>query len=376
MKIVKNILLILSVGIILATCQLQAQEQNSKKIVGYIVAGNVDDKFDEIAAEKLTHINYAFANIKEGKIIEGNPKDVERLKKLNTLKKDNPELKILISVGGWTWSGGFSEAVATKNDRERFANSGISFLKKHNIDGIDLDWEYPGQPGAGNNHSPNDKENFTAILKLFRKKLDSVGSIDNRNYLLTIATAANEEYLKHVELNKIHPHLDFINIMSYDYQGGWNDSTSHHTNLYVSETDPDDYKQSTKTAVKEHLAAGAPSEKLVIGMAFYGRGWHETQNRNSGLHQKAFGNSFSINYRELKDSLKTSNYRRLWDETAKAPYLWREDTGTFITYDDPESIKEKTQFIKENDLGGAMFWQYHGDDGELLKTLYSELKKQ
>ena len=376
MKIVKNILLILTLGIILANWQLQAQEQNSKKIVGYIVAGNVDDKFDEISAEKLTHINYAFANIKDGKIIEGHPKDVERLKKLNTLKKDNPELEILISVGGWTWSGGFSEAVATKNDREQFANSGISFLQKHKIDGIDLDWEYPGQPGAGNIHSPNDKENFTAILKLFRKKLDSIGKIDNRNYLLAIATAANEEYLKHVELNGIHPHLDFINIMSYDYQGGWNDSTSHHTNLYVSETDPDDYKQSTKTAVKEHLEAGAPSEKLVIGMAFYGRGWHETENQNSGLHQKAFGNSFSINYREIKDSLKTSSYRRLWDETAKAPYLWREDTGTFITYDDPESIKEKAQFIKNNELGGAMFWQYHGDDGELLESLYTELKKQ
>ena len=111
-------------------------------------------------------------------------------------------------------------------------------------------------------------------------------------------------------------------------------------------------------------------------MAFYGRGWHETENQNSGLHQKAFGNSFSINYRELKDSLKTSNYRRLWDETAKAPYLWREDTGTFITYDDPESIKEKAQFIKNNELGGAMFWQYHGDDGELLESLYTELKKQ
>lgn len=360
----------------MANLSLQAQTQKSKKIVGYIVAGNVDEKFDEISAKKLTHINYAFANIKDGKIIEGNPKDKERLQKINSLKQDNPDLKILISVGGWGWSGGFSEAVATKTDRERFANSGIYFLQKHNIDGIDLDWEYPGQPGAGNPHSPEDKQNFTSILELFRKKLDSVGRIDKQDYLLTIATAANEEYFKHVELAKIHPYLDFINIMSYDYQGGWNDSTSHHTNLYASETDPDDYKQSTKTAVKEHLAVGVPSEKLIIGVAFYGRGWHETENKNSGLHQKAFGNSFSINYRELKDSLNTRNYRRIWDEAAKAPYLWREDTGTFITYDDPESLQQKVSFIKEFDLGGVMFWQYHGDDGELLETLYTELKKQ
>ncbi|MBZ9630503.1 glycoside hydrolase family 18 protein [Salegentibacter sp. LM13S] len=376
MKIVKNILLILSVGIILATCQLQAQEQNSKKIVGYIVAGNVDDKFDEISADKLTHINYAFANIKDGKIIEGNPKDVERLEKLNRLKKNNPELKILISVGGWTWSGGFSEAVATKTGREKFANSGISFLQKHKIDGIDLDWEYPGLPGAGNIHTPEDKQNFTSILKLFRKKLDSLGKIDQRNYLLTIATAATQEYLDNVELDKIHPYLDFINIMSYDYQGGWNDSTSHHTNLYVSETDPDDYKQSTKTAVKEHLETGIPSEKIVVGVAFYGRGWHETKNKNFGLHQKASGNAFSINYRELKDSIATGKYKRHWDKEAKAPFLWHEASGTFITYDDPESIKQKVKFIKDNNLGGAMFWQYHGDDGELLETLYTELKKQ
>lgn len=216
MKKASIISLLLFLGFILNISTLKAQEN----IVGYIVAGNVDDKFDEITAKKLTHINYAFANIKAGETVAGSPEDKDRLKKINSLKQDNPDLKILISVGGWAWSGGFSEAVSTKAKRERFANSGISFLKKHNIDGIDLDWEYPGQPGAGNLHSPEDKKNFTSILKLFRKKLDSVGKIDTQDYLLTIATAANEEYLKHVELNKIHPHLDFINIMSYDYQGG------------------------------------------------------------------------------------------------------------------------------------------------------------
>ncbi|HEY9183806.1 MAG TPA: glycoside hydrolase family 18 protein [Salegentibacter sp.] len=355
--------------------EVQAQEP-SKKIIGYIVGNNVDDKFEEIAAEKVTHINYAFANIKEGKIIEGDPKDTRRLKKINSLKEKNPDLKVLISVGGWSWSGGFSEAVATKTAREEFANSGIAFLKKHNIDGIDLDWEYPGQPGAGNPHSPEDKQNFTSILKLFRKKLDSLGKLDEANYLLSIATAANQNYLDHVELNKIHPFLDFINIMSYDYQGGWNDSTSHHTNLYVSETDPDTYKQSTKTAVEEHLATGTPREKIIIGVAFYGRGWHKTEDENFGLHQKSYGNSFSINYREIKDSLKSAEYIRYWDETAKAPFLWNKITRTFITYDDVASIKEKAEFIEENKLGGAMFWQYHGDDGELLSTLYEELRKQ
>lgn len=376
MKRATLISLFLFIGFLFNNLYLQAQEKNNKKIIGYIVGANVDDKFEEISAKKMTHVNYAFANIKDGKIIMGNPKDEDRLKKINSLKDTNPDLKILISVGGWSWSGGFSEAVATKIARERFANSGLSFLREHKLDGIDLDWEYPGQPGAGNPHTPADTDNFTSILKLFRKKLDSLGHVDQKNYLLSIATAANQKYLDHVEINDIHPFLDFINIMSYDYQGGWNDFTSHHTNLFISETDPEDYKQSTKTAVKEHLAAGAPREKIIIGMAFYGRGWHDTENKNSGLHQKATGNTFSINYRDLKDSLKTGKYRRLWDETAKAPYLWSETSGTFITYDDPESIKQKVKFIKEFDLGGAMFWQYHGDDNELLETLYSELTKQ
>ncbi|SFN59098.1 glycoside hydrolase family 18 protein [Salegentibacter flavus] len=376
MKKTSFIAFCLFVGFLFNNLEIQSQEKNNKKIIGYIVGGNVDDKFGEISPERLTHINYAFANIKDGKIIFGNSKDEERLKKINSLKETNPDLKILISVGGWAWSGGFSEAVATKTARERFANSGISFLQKHKIDGIDLDWEYPGQPGAGNAHAPEDKQNFTFVLKLFRKKLDSLGKVDQRNYLLTIATAANQEYLDHVELSKIHPYLDFINIMSYDYQGGWNDSTSHHTNLYISETDPDNYKQSTQTAVKEHLEAGAPSEKIIVGVAFYGRGWHETENKNFGLHQRAFGNAFSINYREIKDSLKTGKYKRYWDEAAKAPFLWSEATGTFITYDDLASIRAKAKFIKDNELGGAMFWQYHGDDGELLTTLCSELKKQ
>ncbi|TDN87584.1 chitinase [Salegentibacter sp. 24] len=376
MKPISIISLYLFISVSFINLEINAQDEHNKKIVGYILGGNVEEKFDEISPQKLTHINYAFANIKEGKIVAGNPKDKKRLEKINLLKKDNPDLKILISVGGWSWSGGFSKAVATPAAREKFANSGISFLQKHKIDGIDLDWEYPGQPGAGNPHTPEDKQNFTSILKLFRKKLDSLGQIDQEKYLLTIATAANQQYLDHVELEKIHPYLDFINIMSYDYQGGWNDLTSHHTNLYVSNTDPEQYKQSTQIAVKEHLNAGAPSEKLIVGVAFYGRGWHDTKKENNGLHQPAMGNAFSINYREIKDSLQSGNYKYHWDKQANAPYLWREDTGTFITYDDPESIKKKAKFIKQNNLGGAMFWQYHGDDGQLLEALYTELKKQ
>lgn len=116
----------------------------------------------------LTHINFAFANIKDGKVIEGNEKDGEILKSLMRLKV-NDSLKILISVGGWGWSGNFSDAVLTERSREIFANSGIAFMQKYKLDGIDLDWEYPGQVGAGNVFRPEDKQHFTSVLKLLRK---------------------------------------------------------------------------------------------------------------------------------------------------------------------------------------------------------------
>ena len=189
------------------------------KIVAYVNSWQDNWGKNNEKANQVTHINYAFANIKDRKVVEGNDNDAEVLKKLNQLKLTNKDLKILISVGGWSWSKNFSDAVLTESSRQKFANSAIDFVLKHNIDGVDLDWEYPGQIGDNNRFRPEDKENFTAILQLLRKKLDSLAN-GQKTYLLTVATGANQKYLDHTDMKKAQQYLDFINIMTYDFVTG------------------------------------------------------------------------------------------------------------------------------------------------------------
>ncbi|UCE08771.1 MAG: glycoside hydrolase, partial [bacterium] len=199
-----------------------------KYIIGYIFPQNKILNPGEIAVEKLTHINYAFADIRNGKIIEGFEHDAKNFKILNGLKSKNPGLKILISVGGWTWSGNFSDMTLTKESRQKFIESSIDFMQKHQLDGIDLDWEYPGLPGMGNTHRKKDKKNFTRLLEEFRNSLDTLGKTNQKHYLLTIAAGAFEDYLNHTEMKKAQLYLDFVNIMTYDFTGAWNPKTGHH----------------------------------------------------------------------------------------------------------------------------------------------------
>ncbi|MCB9299189.1 MAG: glycoside hydrolase family 18 protein [Lewinellaceae bacterium] len=373
-----SIFLILSFLLLgcIATRQKSAQLQTagpSYVIIGYVHGNRQLLDGDRIPAERLTHINYAFANVVDGEIVEGSPEDAANLETLVGLKKRNPNLKILVSAGGWGWSGGFSDAVLTEQSRGVFANSAIDMVVRHQLDGIDLDWEYPGLPGAGNPHRPEDKENFTAALQLIREKLDSLGQ-GQKHYLLTIATAANQQYLDHTEMGKAQLYLDFVNIMTYDFHGGWSSITGHHANLQASVFDTSAYARSAANAVAEHLSAGIPIEKLVLGVPFYGRWWAGVNPQDNGLYQAASGKAGSFRYYQLADSLIDRNgYKRYWDSTALAPYLWNEDTRTFVTYEDTISLGYKTDYVKAKGMGGIMFWEYKQDDGTLVDFLHQQL---
>ncbi|MDN5205358.1 glycoside hydrolase family 18 protein [Fulvivirgaceae bacterium BMA10] len=347
------------------------------KIIAYVHGGDSDWGSNDELASKVTHINYAFANVIDGKVVLGNEADPANLERLNQLKLVNPALQILISVGGWSWSGNFSDAVLTETSRNIFANSAIDFMLKYNLDGVDLDWEYPGQIGNGNVFRPEDKENFTAILKLIREKLDSVSN--EKHYLLTIATGANQNYLDNTDLATAQKYLDFINIMTYDFHGAWAPNTGHHANLFYSEHDQNGYKRSVSAAVDEHMAAGIPKEKLVLGLPFYGRYWTGVENEGTnGLYQTSTGEGGGYSYNKLeRELIDQQGYKRFWDESAKVPYLWNAEKKEFVTYDDPKSFKIKIDYLQEKGLSGVMFWQYTGDSDKhtLLNVLYDNLKE-
>jgi len=244
-------------------------------------------------------------------------------------------------------------------------------MLKHKIDGIDLDWEYPGQRGDNNKFRPVDKENFTAILKLIREKLNTV-SDDSNKYLLTIATGADPKYLEHTDMKEAHQYLDFINIMTYDFYTGGSSQTGHHSNLFQSEFNKNS-RVNVADAVEVHFSAGIPIGKIVLGVPFYGRWWNKTTPENNGLYQKSIGKKGSLNYKSIADSLKSKTFISYWDDKAKAPYVWREKDSLFVTYENPKSLNFKIDFVKSKKMGGIMFWQFNGDNGELLNTITNNL---
>lgn len=351
------------------------------KVVGY-VSGYRGYDVSRIDAAKLTHINYAFVNIIDGKINFGSDKidDVERDKaditKLVDLKRTNPDLKVIVSVGGWGWSGNFSDAALTDSSRNRFAESAVAFLSEYNLDGIDLDWEYPNQVGAGNIFRPEDVHNFTLLLACLRAKLDSLSdaTTGKRQYLLTIATGGDSTYVANTELGEAAKYLDFINLMTYDYHNGATFQAGHHSNLHLSEFDTWN-GDATDRSVTMHIAAGVPVSKINIGVPFYGRRWKRVEPVDNGLYRKAGTAGQGIPYTEVLKALSDPGFTRYYDTSAAAPYLWNAKDSVFISYDDEVSIAEKMKYVKSMHLGGVMFWEYTEDtDGRLLKAIIKGLR--
>jgi len=361
---------------------------NEYKVIGY-VAGWSGLDFSTIRAEKLTHINYAFANCVNGEVRFGRAEEsiddatlnVQDLVNLQKLKGINPDLKILISIGGWTWSKNFSDAALTGESREIFASSAVAFLKEHNLDGLDIDWEYPGQIGDMNVFRPEDKENFTLMLKRVREHLDAQSEKDGRKgankYLLTIATGANQAYIDNTDLGEAHKYLDFINIMTYDYHSGLDSLTGHHANLFQSEMSGTT-NHSSVMAVKRHIEAGIPAEKIVLGVPFYGRMWSGVSDDNNGLYQEAKSVGSIVPFRKIiSDFTQENGFTKYLDEAAGAPYLFNSDIKIFVSYEDQTSLARKLDYLKENNLGGVMFWEYSDDyNGELLNTIHEGLRKE
>jgi len=344
------------------------------RLVGYVAGW---EKPVPIAAEKLTAINYAFAHISDGRAVLDQPGAAEMLKGLHALRMRNPRLQILVSVGGWG-ADGFSDAAATDASRLAFAQSAAELIAKHGLDGIDLDWEYPGLPGPGIVHRDEDKTNFTLLLQVLRQQLDALGKQRQRSadahYLLT-AALADGEFTRFIELDRIHAYLDWIDLMTYDFHNSLTPTTGHHAALRRSATSAAN-ERSVESAVRQYLAAGVPASKVVVGVPFYGRAFADVTAQNDGLDQTYGKYEGDHPWPQLvADFIDRNGYARRWDATAQVPYLWNAQTRVFVSYDDPQSLKLKAEFVKSNALGGMMYWEQSQDPrGELLGVLSASLR--
>ncbi|MFD1607473.1 glycosyl hydrolase family 18 protein [Oceanobacillus luteolus] len=342
-------------------------------LAGWSTLGNFDILRD-LDASRLTHVNYAFGLIGDDlKIKMSDPvNDPENFAALNELKEVYPHLQTTIAIGGWGGSANFSEAAATEESREIFADSVVEFIVEYGFNGVDLDWEYPvtgGGPGTSPN--PADRENFPLLLETLREKLDEQGERDNVHYTLSIAGAANAGFVENTQLGSSHEYLDYVQMMTYDIHGTWESLADFNAPLY----DDDGQTWSVDRAVDAYLDAGVPAEKVVMGVPFYGYWYNVTSDENNGLRQP-FEGSGSVTYnRFMQNDYLNNGYTRYWDEGTQVPYLFNEETSTFISYDDPESLTLKAEYIRERGLGGAMIWEISQDHGiDLLDSLYSVLK--
>lgn len=340
------------------------------QIIAYIFPRDRVLQPSDVDAPKLTRINYAFANIQDGRIVIGAPVDEANFATLVGLKQQNASLQVLISVGGWLWSGNFSDMALTAESRSRFIDSVADFIDRYKLDGLDIDWEYPGLTGAGNRFRPEDGRNYTLLLKELRVRFNREQRKLGRTLLLSIAAGSSSEFIAHTELGRVARYLDTVNLMAYDYYEPGSEKTSgNHAPLY---TDPADPKRvSADRSVQEFEQAGVPPGKIVLGVPFYGHVWGNVGPRDHGLFQPGVPvpNAFA-NYGNIVSSMIGHGYTRYWDAAASVPYLYSDEKREFVSYEDPESLALKCAYVRRKGLAGVMFWDYTGDPtGALLNTI-------
>ena len=345
-------------------------------IVAYVFQRNDLIQPGQIAAQKLTRINYAFANLQGGRIVNGFTNDDRNLAALVALRQENPSLTVLVSVGGWLWSGNFSDIALTKTSRDLFIESVVEFINRNHLDGLDIDWEYPGLVGAGNHFRPEDKQNYTFLLKELRHRFNQQEKKLHRRLYITIAAGASSDFLAHTEMNKVQKYVDTVNLMAYDYYEPTDDAIAgHHAPLFTNPADPK--KISADRSVQEFEHAGVPAAKIILGVPFYGHVWGAVTDTNHGLFQpgKPIPNAFA-KYGNITATMLNNGFVRYWDPIASVPYLYNPEKKIFVSYEDPESLGLKSRYVLDHKLGGMMFWDYSSDPaGALLDAINTGLQK-
>lgn len=305
------------------------------------------------------------------------------------LKKTNPHLKILPSVGGWTLSDPLYDIGTNATHRATFVASMVQFIKTYDFfDGIDIDWEFPGGGGANAAlGSPQDGAGFVLLMRDLRQALDTLSQQTGRSYQLTAAMSGGVPKLSQVDWESAHSYMDYINVMTYDYYGAWNSTLGHMTGLYPNPSSPLS-GFSAQEAVDHLLARQVPAGKITIGAAMYGRGWKNVSNVSannpfSGSGGEGINGSWEKgieDYKKIETQMMggtngsgANGFGLFWDDTGKASFVWNPATKTLVSFDTKRSVQAKGEFIRQRNLGGIFAWELDGDNGQILNAMHEGL---
>lgn len=347
-------------------------KNTNREIIGYYPNWRIYDrkgmtKPENLFFEKYTILNYSFFNLNAAGEILNSDTHSDHI-----LLEESPTLveqahvkgcKVMVSIGGWTFSDNFPGVAADPVKRKKFGEECVRLLKQYKFDGIDIDWEFPGYDG--HKGGPADRENFTLLMQEIRDAIDAYGKTIDYKFLLTAAFGTYDDATKMIEWDKISKILDYCNMMTYDFNGPWSADANHNSPLY----NPSSGLPACVDWVYKRMTEryNVPPEKLNIGMAFYGR---------TVLFPKKDASIYAANTK-MTDTItwamyegtpqyfsvltEKNKFNEYWDDSAQVPYLIKKDKSSFVSYDDEKSIRMKAEYVKEKNLAGVIIWEITGD---------------
>jgi GH18 family chitinase len=393
--------------------------QTKKKIIGYFSEWSIYQReyaVEKIPVQGLTHISYAFMfpnlsqedynkfikvnkfppkpynpNVPEGTLVyhDGYAASIN-IPKLQKLKRENPQIQVGISVGGWTLSMTFSKIAGNQQLRKTFIESSVDYIIEKGFDYLSIDWEFVGLKGMSYNYvdAEKDGENFTIMMKELRDYMDLKSP--NKRLGITVAAGCNPKTLQHYGGAK--DYIDTFELMCYDYYGGsWTKKAGNMTGLYYNPNDKDGSESFTNdSAIKMAISLGYKPENILMGIPFYGRSWDnlqlynpdgneifgETQQMSTSTLSGDYGEPALSSYRDIKKNVDNGNFTEYYDDVACATWA-KNNQNTTISYDNEKSLKNKMKYINNNKLGGVLIWEISDDvrtyDDSLLKVINDNL---
>ncbi|TPX16745.1 uncharacterized protein E0L32_003686 [Thyridium curvatum] len=343
----------------------------------------------QIPASKVTRILYAFADIaSDGEVKSSDTyADLEKhyptdswndqgknaygcIKQIFLLKKQNRNMKVLLSIGGWTYSPKFPPVAASEAGRTKFAQSAVKLVADWGFDGIDIDWEYPA--------NANEAQDFIKLLQACRQELDNYAQKNAPGYhfLITVASPAGPTNYNNMDMKGMDPYVDAWNLMAYDYAGSWDSTSGHQANIYMNSENAAATKFSTEKAIQDYLAKGISGKKIMMGLPLYGRSFESTNGIGQAYNGVGSGSIQSGVW--LYKDLPRSGAQEVYDNVAKASYSYDQGSKELISYDNVKSAVEKASYLSGKGLGGAVFWEASGDrsdDQSLVGTVAKQFGK-